>query len=154
MEPVVHTIMINRPIEEVFDVATCQERCVVWRGPITVAKKTSPGPVEVGATYEHTVKFLGISLVARPKVTVWDPPHRAEFINEAAPVTYHLSFNCEAKNGGTELTTRIEAQTRGAFTHIIDDLVHKALMRQQGGDLETLKMLMESESPITVPPNA
>ena len=150
MKPLVHTIMINRPIEEVFDVATCQERCVVWRGPITVATKTSDGPVQVGTTYEHQVKFLGITVVARPVITVWDPPHRAEIENNAAPITYHLSFSCEAKNGGTELTTVIEADTRGAFKHILDELVYQALTRQHGSDLETLKALLESETPVKV----
>ena len=53
MEPLVHTITINRPVEEVFDVATCQQRCVIWRGPITLAKKTTDGPVDVGTSYEH-----------------------------------------------------------------------------------------------------
>ena len=151
MEPVIHSITINRPVEEVFDVATCQERCVVWRGPIVVAKKTSAGPVEVGTTYEHQVKFLGITVVARPKITVWEPPHRAEFENNTAPITYHLTFTCEPDNGGTLLTSTIEAEIRGAFKHIIDNLVHQALMRQHASDLETLKALLESETPVRVP---
>lgn len=151
MEPIIHSIIINRPIEEVFDVASCQERCVVWRGPITVATKTSDGPVKVGATYEHQVKFLGITVVARPVITVWDPPHRAEIQNDTAPITYHLTFTCEAANGGTKLTTIIEAETRGAFKQIIDELVRQALIRQHGGDLETLKALLESETPINKP---
>jgi hypothetical protein len=150
MEPVVHSITINRPIEEVFDVATCQERCVVWRGPITVAAKTSEGPVTVGTTYEHQVKFLGITVVARPVVMVWEPPHRAEFENKAGPVTYYLTFTCEATNGGTKLTTIIKPEIRGAFKHIMDEVVHQAIMRQHAGDLETLKNLLESETPVTV----
>jgi hypothetical protein len=150
MEAVVHSITINRPIAEVFDVATCQERCVVWRGPITVATKTSGGPVTVGATYEHQVKFLGITLVARPVVTVWEPPHRAEIENKSGPVIYHLTFTCEAMNGSTKLTTTIQPEIRGAFKHIMDDLVHKAIMRQHAGDLETLKNLLESETPVKV----
>ena len=150
MEPVVHSVMINRPIEEVFDVATCQERCVVWRGPITVATKTSDGPVKVGTTYEHQVKFLGITLVARPVITVWEPPHRAEIENNAGPVTYHLTFTCESVTGGTKLTTEIKAEIRGAFKHIVDELVHQAIMRQHAGDLETLKQLLESETPVKV----
>src|SRR5262245_51482933 len=147
MEPIVNSITINRPIEEVFDVATCQERCVVWRGPITVATKTSDGPVTVGTTYEHQVKFLGITLVARPVIRVWEPPHRAEIENKTGPVTYYLTFTCEATNGGTLLTTIIKAEIRGAFKNIMDDLVHQAIIRQHAGDLETLKALLESETP-------
>jgi len=150
MESVMHSITINRPIEEVFDVATCQERCVVWRGPITIAAKTSEGPVTVGTTYEHQVKFLGITLMARPVIKVWEPPYRAEFENKDGPITYYLTFTCEAKNGGTLLTTIINPEIHGAFKHIVDEVVHQAIMRQHASDLETLKNLLESETPVTV----
>jgi polyketide cyclase/dehydrase/lipid transport protein len=150
MESIMQSITINRPIEEVFDVATCQERCVVWRGPITIAAKTSEGPVTVGTTYEHQVKFLGITLVARPIIRVWEPPYRAEFENNDGPVKYYLTFTCEAKNGGTLLTTIIKPEIHGAFKHIADEIVHQAIMRQHASDLETLKNLLESETLVAV----
>jgi hypothetical protein len=150
MEPIVHSITINRPIEEVFDVATCQQRCVVWRGPITMSTKTTDGPVTVGTSYEHQVKFLGITLVARPVIKVWDPPHRAEIENKSGPISYILTFTCEAADGGTVLTTIIDAEIGGAFKHVMEGLAREAIMRQHGGDLETLKNLLETETPFTI----
>ena len=150
MEPVVHSIVIKRPIEEVFDVATCQERCVVWRGPIVSAEKISDGPVEVGTTYQHQVKFLGVTVEATPVVTLWEPPYRAEFESKSGPATYYLKFTCEETPEGTKLTTVIEAELRGAFNHVPDILVHRAISRQHASDLESFKELLESETPIRV----
>ncbi len=117
MESVVESIVINRPIAEVFDVATCQERCVIWRGPIISTARTSTGPVGVGSTYSHQVKFLGITVEAAPTITVWEPPYRAEFENKIGLVTYHSTFVCEEVDGGTKLTTTIRAET-GARSNI------------------------------------
>jgi hypothetical protein len=150
MEPVVQTIVINRPIAEVFDVATCQERCVVWRGPIIFTAKTSDGPTHVGSTYTHKVKFLGVTLEATPVVTAWEPPYRAEIKNKVGPITYQSTFTCEEVAGGTKLTSTILAETGGALKHIPDALVHQAIMRQHSGDLQALKEMMENEIAIKV----
>jgi hypothetical protein len=150
MEPVVQSVIINRPIAEVFDVATCQERCVVWRGPIVSTAKTSEGPTEIGSTYAHTIKLLGIKVEATPVITAWEPPYRAEVKNKMGMVTYNSTFVCEEVEGGTKLTTTIQAETGGALKHIPDALIHKAITRQHAGDLQALKEMMESQVPITV----
>lgn len=150
MEPVVESILINRPIEEVFDVATCQERCLVWRGPILATKKTSDGPAGLGSTYEHKVKFLGITVEAAPVITGWQPPNRADFENRSGPVSYDSTFTFEETAEGTIMTTRILAQPGGAFRHIPDRLVHSAITRQHKADLESLKELLETETEIKV----
>jgi hypothetical protein len=150
MEPVVHNIIINRPIEEVFDVATCLERCVVWRGPIVAAKKTSDGPVGVGTTYQHKVKFLGVAFEAAPVITGWEPPYRATFETRSRPLSYQATFTLEATEQGTKLTTAVQPELGGAFKHIPEKLVHKAITRQHRSDLESLKELMESGTAIKV----
>lgn len=144
------SIIINRPIEEVFDVATCHERCVVWRGPIADAKKTSDGPAGVGTSYHHTLTFLGQSVAAEPVITVWDPPYRAEFENHKGPATYKSEFVCEPVEQGTKLTTGIQLEISGIFRHIPDVLVRQAAMRQHKSDLQALKDLLENGIEIKV----
>lgn len=150
MDPVEHSIVIARPIEEVFDVATCQRRCVVWRGPIVATAMTSDGPVGVGSTYRHEVKFLGVKIQAAPQIVAWEPPHRAEIENHTGPVTYHLTFTLDTVDPGTKLTTVIKANIGGALEHLLPDtLLHKAISRQHEGDLQSLKDLLESEITIS-----
>ena len=46
------TIEIERPMNEVFDVATCQRRCVVWvSGIISNSRMDSDEPTHVGSTF-------------------------------------------------------------------------------------------------------
>lgn len=150
MEPVVESIIINRPIDEVFDVATCQERCVVWRGPIFATQKTSDGPAGVGSTYEHKVKFFGITVEAAPVIKSWEPPYRAVIENRSGPVNYDSTFTFEETDDGTKMTTHIQAQPGNVFGHIPLRLVHSALTRQHKADLAALKELLESGTEVKV----
>lgn len=148
MDSVAGSIVINRPIEEVFDVATCLERCVVWRGPIISTEKLTDGAVTIGTTYRHEVKFLGITVEAQPVITAWNPPYTSEYKNDDGPIKYHGTMICESAGQGTKLTAMIDAQPQGAFRHIPETLVHRAITRQLEGDLQSLKELMESETQI------
>jgi hypothetical protein len=113
-------------------------------------KKTSDGPSDVGSTYEHKVKLLGVTVEAKPVVTGWEPPHRATFENRSGPVNYDSTFTFEDTGEGTKMTTVIQAQTGGAFRHIPDRLVHSAITRQHKADLEALKELLETETAVKV----
>ena len=144
------SIIINRPIEEVFDVATCHERCVVWRGPIVGAQKTSDGPAGVGTRYRHTLAFLGQTVEAEPVITAWEPPHRAEFENRKGPAAYKSAFVLEPVAEGTKLTTGIQLEISGIFRHIPNVFVKQAAYRQHKADLQSLKELMESGIEIKV----
>ena len=123
---------------------------MVWRGPIFATRKTSDGPVGVGSTFEHKVKFLGITVEARPVITAWGPPHRAEIENRSGPISYDSTFTFEATEQGTKMTSHIQAKPGGAFGHIPDRLVHSAMNRQHKSDLEALKELLETETEIKV----
>lgn len=144
------SIIINRPIAEVFDIATCHQRCVVWRGPIIGAQKTTPGPVGVGTTYHHSLSLLGVNIEAHPVITAWRPPYRAEFENTTGPAAYKSVFTLEPTPYGTKLTTAIELDIVGLFKHIPQVLFKQAALRQHQADLQTLKELMESGTEIKI----
>lgn len=149
MEAIEKHIEVNRPIEEVFDVATCLKRCMVWRGPIIAAEKLTDEPVGVGSEYRHRVQFLGVTVEANPVITVWEPPRRSEFRNEKGPVVYEAKFTFEPTANGTLFTSVIEAEIQGVFRHIPDRLFLRAISRQHESDLQSLKELLESDTPIS-----
>ncbi len=54
-----HTVVIERPIEEVFAFATDPDKASLWQSTSLGTKQTSEGPVGVGTTFRDTSKFLG-----------------------------------------------------------------------------------------------
>ncbi len=145
------TIVIQRPIEEVFDVATCLRRCVVWSAPIVETRMISDGPARVGAEYEHTMSLFGRTFKTNPVITRWDPPRASEYASTKGPMPVRVTFELETVGDSTELTTIYEAEVPNWVREIGAPLLRKMLQRQYEADLETLKELLESRTPVVAP---
>jgi hypothetical protein len=148
MATITKSIVIKRPIEEVFDVATCLKRCVVWQASIVGSEKISEGPVGVGTRYRHQVKFLGIKSETHPVVTVWEPPHRMAYQDASGPSTFDVHFTCEPTPEGVKFTVNVSGEPKGVLANLTEPLLVPLLERQFESDLQALKVLMENEVPI------
>ncbi len=139
MEPIVRTIVIQRPIEEVFELATCLLRCKVWRTGVVAAEKLTPGPAQVGSQYKHKIKFLGVTFDGTPTITVWDPPHRMAYEDHSGPVKYEAIFSFEPAAEGTQFTVNVSAEPGKSYMRFTDGLMHAGLVRQFDAALHSLK---------------
>ncbi len=139
------SVIINRPIEEVFETATCMESCINWWTMIKDAKKVTPGPTAIGTEYRHTAKFMGISVESHPVVTALEAPHHFAYTSNTPSSTMDVDFTLEAVEGGTKLTIKMIAQPSGnVVTQTMLPLVVNAAGRQFGSDMEGLKDMMEN----------
>jgi uncharacterized protein YndB with AHSA1/START domain len=149
VDAVTHSIVINRPIEEVFDVATCQQRCVVWQSGMVTARKLTDGPVGVGTEYEQTSQMLGFQATNHPVITLWEPSHRFAYHSEGSRSTVDVEMTFTAVDGGTQMTVSTHMpQADDMMSHFTESLVYQSMKRMMKTDLENLKELMESEEPI------
>jgi hypothetical protein len=151
MEPFTTSITIKRPLAEVFDLASCLIRCSVWQSGIVAAQKETAGPVGVGTTYRHQVKFLGTIAETHPTITVWEPAHRLEFQDQSTRIPSGAVYTFEAVAGGTKFTAVVTGDTTGKFSNYGETFARRALMRQYETDLQTLKELLESGKPVKYP---
>ncbi len=53
-----HSVVINRPIEQVFEYVTNIENAPKWKSRLLEVTRTSEGPVGVGTTTTHVGQFL------------------------------------------------------------------------------------------------
>ena len=149
MKPIVNTIVIQRPIEEVFDVATCQRRCVTWHTGMVSSQKVTDGPVGVGSEYEQQARFLGFTGSTRTRITRWEPPYHFAAASEGPSSSYSFALDFEAVDGGTQVTcTVINSEPRAVLARFSEPLIHLTLERMNDRDFHTLKELLETESPI------
>jgi hypothetical protein len=141
-----YSIAINRPITEVFDVATCLRRCVVWRNALFKSAPETDEPVGVGTTAKQEWLHFGTPWSADLVVTAYDPPHRfgykgkslfeydAEYLFETAGEGTQLTVTIMAPEFPEEFKSRIPGGQWESFTHI-----------DWEKDLTTLKVLMEGD---------
>ncbi|MDZ4764545.1 MAG: SRPBCC family protein, partial [Chloroflexota bacterium] len=139
------SIIINRPIEEVFDVATCLESCVNWQTMMIGSEKVTPGAKGVGTQYKHTAKFMGIPVITQPVITVNEPPHRFAYHNQSGAFGYEVQFNFESVADGTRFDAVLTTDSASnLIAEIAIPLLVGAASRQYDNDLSLLKGMMET----------
>jgi uncharacterized protein YndB with AHSA1/START domain len=139
-----HTVVIDRPIEEVFAFATDPDNVSLWQSTSLETEQTSEGPVGVGTTFRDTSKFLGRRIESTYEVTENDPPHKQCMRITSGPIPGSGCYALEPTDGGsTRFTQNFEADV-GGFFRLAEPLVGRAIRRQMEADMATLKDLLEA----------
>lgn len=145
MAEVRNTIVINRPVEEVFSYATNIENQVQWVGPITEARQTSDGPVGIGTTAIRVMNVLGRTIETPYKYTEFKP--NSSFSTETTSGSLQTSerFTFESVEGGTKVVLEGQVEASGVLK-IAGPVLAGMARRQSAADMGTMKDLLESQS--------
>jgi carbon monoxide dehydrogenase subunit G len=107
-----NTVMIGRPIEEVFGFLSDFENVPTWNYAISETRKLSEGPVGVGTIYQQ-VRSVPSRSEERFEVTVYDPPRQLEIRGQLGPFPSRLSYALVTVPEGTRVTNSAELELRG-----------------------------------------
>src|ERR1700694_5786082 len=106
------TVVIDRPIEEVFAFLADGENDPKFSPRVTEIAKTTGGPPGVGTVYASTVKDAGIKTKREFKLTEFDPPTRIRWAE--------LSTNSVvAPEGGYDLAS-VGGETQLSFYNVLE----------------------------------
>ena len=86
-----HSIVINRPVEEVYDFVTDVEKASQWRSGVVESKKISDEPA-VGATASEVMQFLGRRMETTYEITEYEPNRKFGFKVISGPVPMDALF--------------------------------------------------------------
>jgi len=139
------SIVINRPLEEVFALLSNPENNPKWQSGIVELRKTSEGPIGVGATYRSVNQFLGRRLEGETEITEYEPNRKYSEKSKSGPVPFESRATFERVEGGTRINLEAEAEI-GGFFKLAEPLVVSAVRRQLTADLANLKDLMEAHA--------
>jgi len=98
------SVMINRPIAEVFEFVVNPESGPQWESGLLEARKTSKGPMGVGATWQEVRQFLGRRIESTDEVTEYEPNKKFSFKSASGPFPVEGGYTFESANGGTRVT--------------------------------------------------
>ena len=115
MPTVVSSIVIDRPIQDVFDVLTNVELLGRWFPADVEEHWTSPPPHGVGSTRHAVITMLGRRSENDAVATVYEPPHRATMSGIGPDAPFVTTVECEPAESGTRVavTTELRFQTVG-----------------------------------------
>jgi carbon monoxide dehydrogenase subunit G len=143
MPTITQSVMVNRPVEEVWDFIGSFENTTRWSRGVLEARQTSDGPLGVGSTLQTVVKAFGRRRTADYLVTEYEPNHAFAFEVTSGPMTSRARYSVEPAGAGTRLTASGEAKATGLYKLLAPVLV-RTLERHSQDDLTNLKRILEA----------
>jgi Polyketide cyclase / dehydrase and lipid transport len=141
-----HSIVIDRPIEDVYKNATCLKGCVNWQTSIMHTEQVTDSPVGVGTRYKHIVKFMGMKGETQPEITVYNPPYEFGYKDPNADIAFETLYNFEKLPTGTRVTVTVNSGLTQSFLgKLAMPVFLTAIRRQFDADMATLKELLEND---------
>jgi carbon monoxide dehydrogenase subunit G len=107
------SVVINRPIEDVFVVLTNVENTGKWFPGQVEEWWTSPPPRGVGSTRHARVKMGLMTSENDAVATVYEPPNRAVLKGTSKNAPFEAELTFARVEGGTKVDSNIELFLRG-----------------------------------------
>jgi len=139
------SIVINRPVEEVFAFVSNPENNPMWSSVSKEVKITSAGPIGVGTTYRSVVAFLGRRMEGEVEFTEYEPNRSFAQKTRSGPVPVESRVTFERVEGGTRVTNTQVAEP-GGFFKLAEPLLVSMIKRQFEADFANLKDLLEAHA--------
>ena len=136
-----NTVMIRRPIEEVFGFLSDFENIPKWNYAIVETHKVSQGPVGVGTIYQQ-VRSVPSRSEEHFEVTAHNPPRQLEIQGQLGPFPARLAYALDALPEGTMLTNSVELELRGPG-RLLGRVAVPRVRDAVAANLQKLKELLE-----------
>jgi uncharacterized membrane protein len=140
-----HTVVVERPPDEVFAYLTDLSNVPTWQsGSLEV--REPEGSLGVGTTYVQVLKFLGKRMETTLQVTEFEPGRRFSVKTLSGPIPFEVRHTLEPADGGaTRLRIELEGEP-GGFFKLAEPLVVRNAQRQIEHDFGTLKEMVEARA--------
>ena len=136
------TILINRPITEVFAFFADAENDPRWRSGVKEIQRQ--GELGAGTRYRQRIKGPGgRAITADIEVTAYEPDSHVAFQGVAGPVRPHGSYDFRDNGTATEVTFTLDAQISGIKKLFMGGAVQKSMDAEVAG-LDRAKSVLES----------
>ena len=139
------SIVINRPIEEVFAVLADLENDIKWRSEWVETQNLSEEPVGIGSTFRLTGVFLCRRIPTTYELIEFKPNQIVAWKTVSGPLPLKFQRSFERAEGGTRSSINYFIEARGFFRLILS-LLGGMVKRQHQGDLRKLKELLETHA--------
>jgi uncharacterized protein YndB with AHSA1/START domain len=138
------SIIIQRPIEEVFAFVADQTHAPQWQHDLLEVRRTTDGPVGVGTKHTAVRKFLGRRMELTNEYVKYEPNKQITFTGDGT-TRFECSYLTEATPQGTRLTCRMQMEPDGFFG-LAEPLIASGLRRDFAASFRELKALLENQT--------
>jgi hypothetical protein len=137
------TIVINRPVADVFDYVMEVSHDALWRTSIVEAAYTSDGPLGVGTTGFDRVSANGRDMIASWTTVEYEPGKLARWAFDSGPLEGSGGYICEQAGEATRFTLESHVRPTGPL-RLLGPIFGMVVRRGNRTDVERLKEILEA----------
>ena len=141
MFKVENTVVIQKPVQEVFAFVNNPDNTTKWQGGVETVKHEG-GTAQVGAQYTEVRKFMGREMNTIMEVTALEENKKYAAKVVKGPVLFDVDVTFTAEDGNTKMTTIVQGEP-GGFFKLAENMVAKQLEESLANDGKRLKSLLE-----------
>lgn len=138
------TVLINRPVESVFDFILNGANNKLWRSSVLDIKPLSEQPYGVSSRFEQVLKGPGGRIAGDYEITACKPNELIEFHVTAGPARPTGVYRFQRQDGATSLTFVLDHQARG-LSKLMEPMIQRS-MQEEVGMLDELKAFLEKHA--------
>ncbi len=143
MTTIEHSVMIERPVEDVWAYVSDPANNPVWQGPVIEVRAGADVPLEVGSRFHEDMQFLGRRIELTWVVTEYEPPRRSAVRTVSGPVPMLGSYLLEPVSEGTRFTMGADMDAHGLL-RLVKPVFARMVRREGASSCQMLKELLEA----------
>jgi uncharacterized protein YndB with AHSA1/START domain len=136
------SVVINKPVEEVFGFVTAEGTYTRWQAGVEQVIEEGPRNI-VGSQFTEVRRFMGQEMRTTLELTEFVPNARWAAKVVKGPVPYEVVMTYKAVNGGTKVTTSVDGEPKGFFK-LAEGMVASQLEKSIAEDEQRLKEILEA----------
>jgi uncharacterized protein YndB with AHSA1/START domain len=137
------SIIINKPVEEVFNYVTAADNYTKWQSGVTNIIEDRGPRNTVGSQFTEVRKFMGQEMHTTLELTEFVPNARWTAKVVKGPVPYEVNMTFQPVEGGTKVTTSVDGEPKGFFK-LAEGMVAGQLEKSLTEDEQKLKEILEA----------
>ncbi|MFH1185670.1 MAG: SRPBCC family protein [Chloroflexota bacterium] len=137
------SILIYRPLNEVFDFITSSARDFEWQAGTLASGNVPDGASGVGTSFRSVGHLMGRRLEGTFEITEHEAHRRYGFKSLSGPLHLHTMYKLEFSDGGTWVDISTQA-TAANMIQAEEHTIQKYMQKQLTEDLTKLKAVLES----------
>ena len=145
MTKIERSIVISRPVDEVWEFVHDIANDRLWQTTLTESEQLTGGRMGVGTKVREVRHFLGLRIELTWEVTEFEPKRRSAIKGISGPVPLSGDYLLEPVEEGTRFSVSGELDAHGLFK-LAEPVFARITARELEANLGHLRDLLEAES--------
>ncbi len=141
-----NTVIIKRPVGEVFEFMANGENTPLWQTSTQEVRKDTQDPIGVGTKFTNVTHFLGRKFESTLEYTAYEPNKKISSKSVSGPIPVKIETTFEPIAEGETKVTVVGELEVGGFFKLAEPLVARMIQRQVEASNANLKDLLEAQA--------